>query len=414
MNLNTPPAAASSILIVDDTPANLQLLTSLLGKYGFAVRPTLSGCLALQAARLSPPDLILLDARMPQMDGYEVCRQLKEDAHLKDIPVIFVSAHGEIGDKVRAFQMGGVDYITKPYQSEEVYSRIQMHLEMRRLQVEEKSQKKRLEQLVQLRTRQLAETNQKLVQLDSAKNDFLAVISHELRTPLNGLLGAGDLAFAQFPNYPRLAEYKKLFDDSRQRLLLFVEDALLLSNMQINSGRFTGQNSPLEAVLATALSECGEFARVNDIQLSAAPGGLGEVLGDAYFLTRAMTRLIETGIKFSTPKTEIVLSAFPLEHEVMVVIQARGYSIPEPDLPKFFEVLASGRAIAPRGDIGLSPPVAGQIIKLLGGRVTIKNSTPAGIAIVAHLPRPAASPGSKCFASPARPEIGGNPVAICT
>ena len=256
MKLNTSiskfPDKAADILAVDDTPANLQLLTSLLGKYGFTVRPAINGEIALQAARRLPPDLILLDARMPKMDGYEVCKQLKRDEKLKDIPVIFVSAHGEIDDKVKAFQAGGVDYITKPFQAEEVQSRIRTHLEIRRLQQEAKGKNKALERLIQLRDRQLGETSQKLTLLEDAKSHFLALISHELRTPLNGLLGAGELAFAEFPNYPRLVEYKKLFNDSRQRILLFVEDALLLSNLQVKGGQFADNRSELDAVLKTA------------------------------------------------------------------------------------------------------------------------------------------------------------------
>jgi len=385
--LKTPASAASDILAVDDTPANLELLISLLGRFGFTVRPALSGELALQAAQKLPPDLILLDARMPKMDGYEVCKRLKADLKLKEIPVIFVSAHGEIGDKVKAFQSGGVDYITKPFQPEEVQSRICTHLEMRRLQLEAKKRNASLERLVQLRTRQLAETNQKLMLLDNAKSEFLALISHELRTPLNGLLGAGELAFSEFPNYPRLEEYKKLFDDSRQRILLFVEDALLLSNMQIKGGKFAENSSQLDAVLETAVNECRETAKAYKVRICAAPAGLGKVLGDWYFLTRALTRLIETGIKFSKSAGEVVVSAYPMEHEVMLVIKASGWVIPEKEVPDFFEVLAIGRAITPRGDLGLSPAVANQIINLLGGRVMIRNRTPDGIEIVAHLPR---------------------------
>ncbi len=391
MKLNTSiskfPDKAADILAVDDTPANLQLLTSLLGKYGFTVRPAINGEIALQAARRLPPDLILLDARMPKMDGYEVCKQLKRDEKLKDIPVIFVSAHGEIDDKVKAFQAGGVDYITKPFQAEEVQSRIRTHLEIRRLQQEAKGKNKALERLIQLRDRQLGETSQKLTLLEDAKSHFLALISHELRTPLNGLLGAGELAFAEFPNYPRLVEYKKLFNDSRQRILLFVEDALLLSNLQVKGGQFADNRSELDAVLKTAVKECHEAAEANDVLMSAAPSGLGQVLGDWYFLTRAMIRLIETGIKFSQPGNEVVVSACPLEHEVLLTIKARGYAAAEKDLPKIFEVLAIGRAITPRGDLGLSPAVASQIISQLGGWVKIKNTTPAGVEIMAQLPR---------------------------
>ena len=103
------------ILVVDDTPANLQLLTEILKKRGYRVRPVPSGKLALQAAQKEQPDLILLDINMPEMNGYEVCERLKADAVLKEIPVLFISALDETIDKIKAFAAGGVDYVTKPW-----------------------------------------------------------------------------------------------------------------------------------------------------------------------------------------------------------------------------------------------------------------------------------------------------------
>lgn len=119
---------APDILVVDDTPANLELISGMLKERQYQIRAAISGKLALQAARNEPPDLILLDINMPEMDGYEVCRRLKEDAKLKDIPVIFLSSRAETIDKVKAFGAGGVDYITKPFQIEEIWARVETHL----------------------------------------------------------------------------------------------------------------------------------------------------------------------------------------------------------------------------------------------------------------------------------------------
>jgi phosphoserine phosphatase RsbU/P len=124
------------ILVVDDTPANLQVLAGMLKDRGYKVRPVPSGRLALAAARRDPPDLILLDINMPEMNGYEVCEHLKADDQLKGIPVIFISALTEPLDKVKAFATGGVDYITKPFQMEELHARVETHLKLRRLQIE--------------------------------------------------------------------------------------------------------------------------------------------------------------------------------------------------------------------------------------------------------------------------------------
>src|SRR3989440_11358459 len=119
-NLHLVAALPASILVVDDTPANLQVLAGMLKDRGYKVRPVPSGKLALAAARRDPPDLILLDINMPEMNGYEVCEHLKADDALRGIPVIFISALTEQLDKVRAFATGGVDYLTKPVQMGEV------------------------------------------------------------------------------------------------------------------------------------------------------------------------------------------------------------------------------------------------------------------------------------------------------
>ena len=124
----------ADILIIDDTPTNLSLLSQMLTAQGYGVRLAKNGPRALESARLLPPDLILLDIRMPGMDGFEVCTRLKEDESTREVPVIFISALDDVMDKVRGFQVGGIDYITKPFQLEEVLVRTETHLALRRLQ----------------------------------------------------------------------------------------------------------------------------------------------------------------------------------------------------------------------------------------------------------------------------------------
>jgi phosphoserine phosphatase RsbU/P len=148
MNPEQPKKGAgqpASILVVDDTPANLQVLAAMLKDRGYKVRPVPGGKLALLAAQRDPPDLILLDINMPEMNGYEVCEHLKADDKLKGIPVIFISALTEQLDKVKAFAIGGVDYITKPFQMEELHARVETHLKLRRLQIELEEYSRHLE-----------------------------------------------------------------------------------------------------------------------------------------------------------------------------------------------------------------------------------------------------------------------------
>lgn len=155
-SLLTPAKAyQADILAIDDTPENLQLLSQLLTERHYKVRSVTKGKTALRAAQAAPPDLILLDVNMPEMNGYEVCQHLKTHERTRDVPVIFISALGETLDKVKAFQMGGVDYVTKPFQVEEVLARIETHLQLRSLQRQLQQQNAQLQQ--EIRDRKLAQ-----------------------------------------------------------------------------------------------------------------------------------------------------------------------------------------------------------------------------------------------------------------
>ena len=139
-----PPKA--DILAIDDTPENLTLLSQMLTNKGYKVRSVTKGSTAIRGAKAVPPDIILLDVKMPEMNGYEVCQQLKTDDRTKDIPIIFISALGDVFDKVKAFAVGGVDYITKPFQVEEVLARLDTHLTIRNLQIKLETQNIQLQQ----------------------------------------------------------------------------------------------------------------------------------------------------------------------------------------------------------------------------------------------------------------------------
>ena len=165
------------ILIVDDTAENLRVLNAALSDQGYDVRGVINGEMALRAAQVAPPDLILLDIRMPGLDGYEVCRRLKASEGTRDIPVIFLSALGDSLDKVQAFAVGGVDYITKPFQIDEVLIRVKNQLILQAAQTTIQQMNQQLEQQVQQRTAELDATNQSLRQeIEDRKR-----IEHHLR-----------------------------------------------------------------------------------------------------------------------------------------------------------------------------------------------------------------------------------------
>lgn len=165
----TQPTARSSVLIVDDLPNNVRLLSIMLTEKGYQVRKAINGQMALNTVRSLIPDLILLDINMPDLNGYQVCEQLKADEKTREIPVIFISALDDVLDKVKAFQVGGVDYISKPFQGEEVMARIENQLTICR-------QKKQLQN--EIKERQKTEETLEI---------YLHAVSHDLRNPVIGM-----------------------------------------------------------------------------------------------------------------------------------------------------------------------------------------------------------------------------------
>jgi DNA-binding response OmpR family regulator len=384
MSTNQLPPPAT-IMVVDDTPANLMLLEGMLRERGYRVRAFPLGRMALAAAANEPPDLIMLDINMPEMTGYETCTRLKAEAHLASIPVIFISALNETLDKVQAFRCGGVDYVTKPFQFEEVQARVETHLKLSQLQAELKTHNARLEETVRARTRELAEARDRLAILDKAKSDFLKLISHELRTPLAGLFGITDLVFLECASNPALAEFRPPFEESRQRLLTIMDDALLLCQIQAEGDKFSPQSIALQTVLAAALERAVAFARGRNVSFGPMPECTDSIVGQEDLLIKAIQALLETAVKFCQKQGTVQLSGTTARTESGLVIEASGRKIPPQALDRFFDVLAIGESITPGGDLGLGPPVAERIISLFGGSVAVENLEPAGIRLVINL-----------------------------
>ncbi|HEY9822328.1 MAG TPA: response regulator [Candidatus Sericytochromatia bacterium] len=277
------PACApkADILIIDDTPENLNLLSTMLTEQGYKVRSVTKGSTGLRGAQAAPPDLILLDVNMPQMKGYEVCQHLKGDERTREIPVIFISALGDALDKVKAFRAGGVDYITKPFQVEEVLARIENHLTIRRLsqqlqqknvqlseqnillsrEIEERKQAEEALRQSEAREREkareleqtlgeLKSTQSQLIQSEkmSSLGKMIAGIAHEINNPVSFI--SGNLSYAR-QYFKDLLELVQLYQNtypnptgeiqqliSKIDLNFLVEDwSKLMDSMQVGTRR---------------------------------------------------------------------------------------------------------------------------------------------------------------------------------
>jgi len=205
----TPPSL-KSILAVDDTPANLHLLVEMLSAKGYRVRTAPNGERALATIHKELPDLILLDIMMPEMDGYEVCRRLKADERTQAIPIIFISALNESFDKITAFSVGGVDYITKPFYVEEVLARVQTHLKI----------KERMG-LLQTQNLQLQEQNYEL-------EAFASTVAHDLKNPLTNIFSSMEIIREFAPNLDEPMQKMILNSSNAAYKMSSISDELLL------------------------------------------------------------------------------------------------------------------------------------------------------------------------------------------
>lgn len=369
----------ATIMIVDDEPENLNVLGEMLLGVGLSVRALPGGALALAAARDELPDIVLLDIRMPGMDGYEVCRRFKDDEHLREVPIIFLSAFAEASDKLRAFEAGGVDYVTKPFVEIEVLARIRIHLQLRRHQLQ-------LEELVAQRVLELAEALRRLRIWDDAKSQWLNVLSHEMRTPLNGVFGIAELLFIDLPAESASHDLRAEFDSARGRVEKLMDDAITLARIDVAATDFTLSSVSLKLWLQYASDEVARQQLTPRIQVSLAAVEHVTVLVEPALFIRALSDLLLTASHCVGPDEAITLEAQVVGEQAVVRVLTHGKSLPAAALETFFEVGGQRELLKGGGDSGLGAALASRIIRLFNGSVTVCNGTPHGLDMTLTLP----------------------------
>ena len=225
------------IMIVDDSEEIREILEEILVSENFGVDSFGTAEEALREAFFTPPDLFLLDIRMPGIDGFELCRRLKEDERTASVPVIFISGLLGIEEKARSFESGAADYITKPFHNLDVLSRVRTHIALRKKTLKLERVNEELERKVEMRTRELRLAKEVAEEANSAKSDFLANINHEIRTPLNGLLGMLKMMGDQKMD-EELEMYHSLAEFSARHLENLISDILDYTQLDSRSMRF--------------------------------------------------------------------------------------------------------------------------------------------------------------------------------
>ncbi len=364
-------------MVVDDEPANLAIVESILVAEGFAVRAFPNGRLALEAARNDPPEVVLLDIRMPGMDGYEVCRCLKKDPALSDTPVIFVSALHETEDIIRGFQAGGCDYVVKPIRAEELLARVRLHLALRRSRRE-----------LEARNLALHEQYGRLQTLEQMRDNLVHMLVHDLRAPLSGvslmlesLVGGTCLPGEAMPNLEAAST-------AVRNVLHTLRTILDVSRLE--DGKLPIRRTMLDAgdLIREALRTLDGLTQGREIRAEIQTPGV-PVFADHDLCVRVIANLLDNALKHAPVDQPITVRAVPEVDAVRLTVQDRGPGIPPEDRLRVFNKFEAGIGgrKAPLRSSGLGLFFCQLAVQAHGGTIGVSSTIDCGSTFWVVLPR---------------------------
>lgn len=360
-----------SILVVDDEKQNRALLSELL-KDDHQVLLAKNGIQALERAREHLPDLIMLDVLMPEMDGYQVIRDLKADISTRDIPVIFISALDSAGDEEKGLALGAVDYISKPFHPSIVRARVRNHLSLRAALNQLRAQKQALEEAAVLR------------------DDVERIMHHDLKSPLNGILVATHMLFGETESEEERVEMLKLIEKSGYTMLEMISRSLDLYKMEQGLYRFVSQPVDLVPVIKRVMDDNGALVRTLHLSVAMRLDGREVDGGDAFMVPGEATlcysllaNLAKNAMEASPEQGRV---AVDFRHEgggFSVAIHNQG-AVPEEIREHFFDKYATaGKA----GGTGLGTYSARLMIQTMGGDISFSSSAEQGTTVTVRFPK---------------------------
>jgi signal transduction histidine kinase len=375
MNPPLPPAAGlakSLILAVDDISKNLQVVGTLLRREGYRIVPATSGAQALERVRAETPDLILLDLMMPDMDGLEVCRRLKADALTLPIPVIFLTASNEMEHLVQGFEVGAVDYVTKPFNPPELLARVRTHLELKHARDT------------------IVRYGQELSRLNEEKNEFMGIAAHDLRSPLGTIQGFSDLLLDD----PEMAreereDFTRRISDTATRMSEMVQN--LLDANRIERGEMklnlapTELSAPLGGVVEAYRPRAAAKQQSVHLQNEAPPV---TVVVDPSVLVQVLENLVSNAVKYSPPGKDIFVRLKKLPDAVRCEVQDEGPGLSAEDQKKLFGKFARLSAKPTGGEhaTGLGLSIVKKMVEAMNGQVWCESEPGRGALFIVQFP----------------------------
>ena len=368
------PPPKPIVMVIDDTPANLRLLAQMLAQVGYDVRVANSGEAGLRAAQAISPDLILLDVMMPGMDGYQACELLKADPSTHDIPVIFISALTQLESKMRGFTLGGADFITKPFQSEEVLARVRTHLSLRSLQ-------RQLEQANAALQKQVVELERQNEELDA----FAHMVAHDLKNPLNNIMGFSELLQRRANMDAQTVDnITRWIFEGGAKMNDIIDSLLLLSGVR----RSDVTPVPLEMgrLVEAALRRLRFEIELNEAVVIVPPDW-PKALGYAPWVEQVWSNYLSNAIKYGGVPPRLALSAAPLPGGRLVrfAVQDNGLGLTPDEMSQLFKPFARLHKNQASGH-GLGLTIVERIVTKLGGSVGVESVPGNGSAFYFTLP----------------------------
>jgi two-component system sensor histidine kinase/response regulator len=368
-SINNESIIGGAILIVDDEQESLVLLQEILSRSGYSVQQANNGETALYMIKNEKPELIILDIRMPGMDGFELCRQVKSDSTTSGIPILFISGYGQMEDKVRAFEVGGVDFITKPFQSYEIIARVKAHLSLRRMH-----------QKLEKKISELERSNRVL-------QDFAFIASHDLQEPLRKISTFGDLILNK--NSASLDErnrdYLVRMQEAAKRMRALLTSLLEYSRVTTKTEPF--KQTDLNQSVRQALSNLSILIR--ETQGKVDVGDLPSLQCDQVQIVQVFQNLIGNALKFQEKDKNpyIKVYALPAEKDqksdiCRIFVEDNGIGFDNKHLNKLFMPFNRLHSKSDYDGVGMGLAICDKIIERHGGSITA-NSIPGHGSIFA-------------------------------
>jgi two-component system, sensor histidine kinase and response regulator len=392
--LMTKATLNAHVLVVDDNPRNLQLISTVVGEAGYKVSAVNSGQNALKYLTLKQPDIILLDVMMPEMNGYDVCRTIKEDINLKDIPVIFLTAKNEVQDIVTGFSLGAVDYITKPFKTEEVLVRLSTHLQLRhskKLLLEKKNELEQLNEALHKSKEIIRADAKRLEKLNAEKDKFFSIIAHDLRSPFAGCIGLTEILATSVENMSNedIAEYAQTLNETASQINKLLENLLEWARMQMGLIGYNPENENFIEMIANTISLYEKAAKDKKIHFhQQLPENL-KVYADTNMVNSIMRNLLSNAVKFTHPKGNIKIEAQATGNDMIEIqVSDSGIGIPKDLQSKLFRLdqKVSRPGTSGEESTGLGLLLCRDLVQKSGGTFSLESKEGQGSTFKFTLP----------------------------